>query len=83
MGDAVSHARETAKVRENQSINQAELDKAAHAGLLNAQFEYSEEEGLQVVEEFVPEGTTPSGNAQPQSAQGLSHKLASKKAFSV
>ncbi len=56
MEDAVSHARETAKVREDQGINQAELDKVAHAGLLNAQFEYSEEEGLQVVEEFVPEG---------------------------
>jgi hypothetical protein len=80
MEDAVSHARETAKVRENQGINQAELEKVAHAGLLNAQFEYSEEEGLQVVEEFVPEGATPSGNAQPQSAQGLSQKLAGKKA---
>ncbi len=80
MEDAVSYARETAKVRENQGIHQAELDKVAHAGLLNAQFEYSEEEGLQVVEEFVPEGATPSGNAQPQSAQGLSQKLAGKKA---
>ena len=80
MEDAVSYARETAKARENQGINQAELDKVAHAGLLNAQFEYSEEEGLQLVEEFVPEGATPSGNAQPQSAQGLSQKLAGKKA---
>ncbi len=52
----------------------------AHAGLLNAQFEYSEEEGLQLVEEFVPEGATPSGNVQPQSAQELSQKLAGKKA---
>ena len=80
MVEAVSHAREAAKVRESQGIHQAELDKVAHAGLLNAQFEYSEEEGLQVVEEFVPEGTAPSGNAQPQSAQGLSQKLAGKKA---
>jgi len=80
MEDAVSHARETAKVREDQGINQAELDKVAHAGLLNAQFEYSEEEGLQVVEEFVPEGTAPSGNAQPQPVQGLSQKLAGKQA---
>jgi len=80
MEDAVSHARETAKVRENQGINQAELDKVAHAGLLNAQFEYTEEEGLQVVEEFVPEGTAPSGNAQPQPVQGLSQKLAGKQA---
>tara|TARA_B100000676_G_scaffold300001_1_gene345085 strand:- start:1691 stop:2572 length:882 start_codon:yes stop_codon:yes gene_type:complete len=80
MEDAVSYARETAKARENQGIHQAELDKVAHAGLLNAQFEYSEEEGLQLVEEFVPEGATPSGNVQPQSAQELSQKLAGKKA---
>ena len=80
MEDAVSYARETAKARENQGINQAELDKVAHAGLLNTQFEYSEEEGLQVVEEFVPEGSAPPGNAQPQSAQELSQKLAGKKA---
>ncbi|MCG8391796.1 MAG: hydrolase or metal-binding protein [Pseudomonadales bacterium] len=79
MEDAVSHAREAAKVRENQGIHQAELDKIAHAGLLNAQFEYSEEEGLQVVEEFVPEGTAPPSNAQPQSVEGLSQKLAEKK----
>ena len=80
MEDAVSHAREAAKVRESQGIHQAELDKVAHAGLLNAQFEYSEEEGLQVVEEFVPEGTAPPGNAQPQPVQGLSQKLAGKQA---
>ncbi|WP_339345487.1 hydrolase or metal-binding protein, partial [uncultured Alcanivorax sp.] len=80
MEDAVSHARETAKVREDQGINQTELDKVAHAGLLNAQFEYSEEEGLQVVEEFVPEGSAPPGNTQPQSAQGLSQKLAGQQA---
>jgi len=80
MEDAVSHARETAKVREDQGINQAELDKVAHAGLLNAQFEYSEEEGLQIVEEFVPEGSAPPGNTQPQSAQGLSQKLAGQQA---
>ena len=80
MEDAVSYARETAKARGNQGINQAELDKIAHAGLLNAQFEYSEEEGLQVVEEFVPEGSAPPGNTQPQSAQGLSQKLAGQQA---
>ncbi len=80
MAEAVSQARETTKHRESQGINQAELDNVAQAGLLNAQFEYSEEEGLQVVEEFVPEGAASSGNAQPQSVQGLSQKLAEKKA---
>ena len=80
MADAVSQARETAKARENQGINQAELDKVAHAGLLNAQFEYTEEEGLQLVEEFVTERATSSGDVQPQLSQGLSQKLAEKKA---
>ncbi len=36
----------------NLGINQAALDKVAQAGMLNAQFEYSEDEGLQVTEEF-------------------------------
>ena len=75
MAEAVSQAREATKQRENQGINQTELDKVAQTGLLNAQFEYSEEEGLQVVEEFVPD--SPPGEAQP--AQGLSEKLAEKK----
>jgi len=77
--EAVTHAREEAKVRESLGISQAELDKVAQAGLLNAQFEYAEDEGLQVVEEFVAEGAAPLGSSQPQSVQGLSHKLAEKK----
>ena len=77
--EAVTHAREEAKGRETLGISQAELDKVAQAGLMNAQFEYSEEEGLQVVEEFVAEGAAPLGSSQPQSVQGLSHKLAEKK----
>ena len=75
MAEAVSQAREASKQRESQGINQTELDKVAQTGLLNAEFEYSEEEGLQVVEEFVPD--SPPGEAQP--AQGLSEKLAEKK----
>lgn len=77
--EAVTHAREEAKGRETLGISQTELDKVAQAGLMNAQFEYSEEEGLQVVEEFVAEGAAPLGSSQPQSVQGLSHKLAEKK----
>ena len=79
MEDAVNQAREAAKHRESQGINQAALDTIAEAGLLNAQFEYSEEEGLQVVEEFTPEGAVTSNETQPQSSQGLSQKLAEKK----
>ena len=52
MKGAVTHAREEAQAQVNLGINQAELDKVAQAGLMNAQFEYSEDEGLQVTEEF-------------------------------
>ncbi len=49
---------------ETLGISQAELDKVAQAGLMNAQFEYAEDEGLQVVEEFIPEEKPAvSGNA--------------------
>ena len=79
MEDAVNQAREAAKHRESQGINQAALDTIAEAGLLNAQFEYSEEEGLQVVEEFTPEGAVTSNKTQPQPSKGLRQKLAEKK----
>ena len=79
MKEAVTHAREEAKGRETLGISQAELDKVAQAGLMNAHFEYSEEEGLQVVEEFTPEGAVTSNKTQPPSSQGLSQKLAEKK----
>ena len=52
MKEAVTHARAEAKGRENLGIHQTELDKIAQAGLMNAQFEYSEDEDLQVTEEF-------------------------------
>ena len=79
MKEAVTHAREEAKGREALGVNQAELDKIAQAGLMTAHFEYSEEEGLQVVEEFTPEGAVTSNKTQPPSSQGLSQKLAEKK----
>ena len=80
MKEAVTHAREEAKVMENLGISQAELDKAAQAGLLNAQFEYAEEEGLQVVEEFSHEGSVHARESRSQSTTELSNKLAGKQA---
>ena len=80
MKDAFTQARETAKDRENLGINQAELDKAAQAGLMNAQFEYAEDEGLQVVEEFSGEGSTQTKESHTQSTAALSNKLAGKQA---
>ena len=80
MKEAVTHAREEAKVMENLGISQAELDKVAQAGLLNAQFEYAEEEGLQVVEEFSHEGSAHARESRSQSTTELSNKLAGKQA---
>ena len=78
MKDAVTHARETAKGRENLGIDQAELDKVAQAGLMNARFEYAEDEGLQVVEEFSSDNASPSAKPHSQSSEGLGQKLATK-----
>ena len=78
MKDAVAQAREEAKGRETLGISQAELDKVAQAGLMNAQFEYAEDEGLQVVEEFSGEGSTQTKDSRPQSTSALSNKLAGK-----
>ena len=76
--EAVTHAREEAKGRENLGIHQTELDKVAQAGLMNAWFEYGEDEGLQVVEEFSGEGSIQNKDSRPQSTSGLSNKLAGK-----
>ncbi len=52
MMEAVTHAKEEGKARKDAGINQTELDRVAQAGVMNAWFEYGEDEGLQVVEEF-------------------------------
>ena len=80
MKEAVTHAREETKSRENLGISQAELDKVAQAGLKNAQFEYGEDEGLQVVEEFTADNASSSEKPQSQSSEGLGQKLATRSA---
>ena len=77
MKEAVTHAREEAQAQVNLGINQAELDKVAQAGLMNAQFEYSEDEGLQVTEEFYRNDANQdtSGSKQPS---GLKEALSAK-----
>ncbi|KAF0811009.1 hypothetical protein A167_00041 [Alcanivorax sp. S71-1-4] len=54
LADAIADARQLAQAREEQGIDQAALDAAAKAGFGNGAFEDSEEEGLQVIEEFMP-----------------------------
>ena len=77
MKEAVTHAREEAQAQVNLGINQAELDKVAQAGLLNARFEYSEDEGLQVTEEFYRNEANQDTSASKQSP-GLKEALSAK-----
>ena len=58
-------------------FNQAELDNVAQAGLLNARFEYSEDEGLQVTEEFYRNEANQDTSASKQSP-GLKEALSAK-----
>ncbi len=77
MKEAVTHAREEAQAQVNLGINQAELDNVAQAGLLNARFEYSEDEGLQVTEEFYRNEANQAPSASKQSS-GLKEALSAK-----
>ena len=77
MKEAVTHAREEAQGQVNLGINQAELDNVAQAGLLNARFEYSEDEGLQVTEEFYRNEANQDTSASKQSP-GLKEALSAK-----
>ncbi|KZY36897.1 hydrolase or metal-binding protein [Alcanivorax sp. HI0083] len=77
MKEAVIHAREEAQAQANLGINQAELDKVAQAGLMNAQFEYSEDEGLQVTEEFYRNEANQDPSASKQSTS-LKEALSAK-----
>ena len=77
MKEAVTHAREEAQAQVNLGINQAELDNVAQAGLLNARFEYSEDEGLQVTEEFYRNEANQDTSASKQS-HGLKEALSAK-----
>ncbi|EKF72917.1 hypothetical protein A11A3_16235 [Alcanivorax hongdengensis A-11-3] len=77
MKEAVTHAREEAQAQVNLGINQAELDNVAQAGLLNARFEYSEDEGLQVTEEFYRNEANQDTSASKQSP-GLKEALSAK-----
>ena len=77
MKEAVTQAREEAKGRETLGISQTGLDKVAQVGLMNAQFEYSEDEGLQVAEEFYRNEANQDTSASKQSS-GLKEALSAK-----
>jgi hypothetical protein len=54
LASAIEQAKSHARKREDHGIDQESLDEAARAGFDAAPFEMPEEEGLQVIEEFIP-----------------------------
>lgn len=70
--EAILGAQVVARERKERGIDQAALDEAARAGFGLAAFDFDEDEGVQVVEEFLPE--TVGDSATPPST--LRDKLA-------
>ena len=76
LSQAISIATETNLQRQQSGFDQAALDQAAKLGFANGEFEDTEDEGLEVVDEFYPEATEQADHqVSIQSTQGLAHKL--------
>lgn len=73
---AVETARNLADKYRAIGINQTAMDDAARSGYQAAPFEFEEEEGLQVVEEFIPELPTETDPASKPANSQLHQKLA-------
>ncbi len=69
---ALTDAKAMATRRSEAGLDQPALDAAAHAGFGNAAFEFSEEEGTEILEEFYPQSTE--SDAEP-SLTPLKEKL--------
>lgn len=76
---AVAEAREKAKQMEEEGVDQGALDEAAAKGIVNAYFEYDEDDTGQVLEEFF----TPLGNDTDQTCKVASTKLKDKLAMGI
>ena len=74
LSQVVALARQERDQRAVLGLNQTALDEAARQGLALGEFEESEEEGIDVVEEFYPESDTGGDGARalPQSAKNTS-----------
>jgi hypothetical protein len=76
MEEAIRQARELHHRRMENGFDQPALDRAAKDGLVNGQFEESEEELAEVTDEFVPSGDEP--NARSQEPRRTGRSLAAK-----
>ena len=75
LSQAIAIATETNLQRQQSGFDQQALDQAARLGFANGEFEDSEEEGLEVVEEFYPDTQQPNINDTDHSLSSLSNKL--------
>ena len=77
--EAIVSAQGVVQGRKERGIDQAALDDAARAGFGLAPFDFDEDEGAQVVEEFMPEGAAheqlPQAALNEGSTNGLKAKL--------
>jgi hypothetical protein len=78
---AIAQAKQEAERLATEGLSQDALDEAARAGFGAAAFEVLEEEGLQVVEEFLPEPEQEqhaTGEISPAGQPTLREKLAQR-----
>ena len=68
---AVSHAQKVAQARMDAGFDQAALDEAAREGYANGGFEESDEDGLDVVEEFY---AAPASSQSPAPGVSVNHQ---------
>lgn len=81
LAEAVDQARQLNEARWKHGFNQDRLDEAARQGFANAAFEYNEEDGAAVLEEFYPEQSLDPGPAKVEAPPlTLSEKLAQRSA---
>ena len=76
--EAILGARVVARERKERGIDQAALDEAARAGFGLAAFDFDEDEGVQVVEEFLPEGAADQPHPEAASNEGTPNGLKAK-----
>ena len=76
--EAIVSARGVVQGRKEQGIDQAALDDAARAGFGLAPFDFDEDEGVQVTEEFMPEGAAHEQLPQAASNEGTPNSLKAK-----
>ena len=75
LSQALALATETNLQRQQSGFDQQALDQAARLGFANGEFEDSEEEGLEVVEEFYPDTQQTNINDTNHIVSSLSNKL--------